>query len=44
MKNSNERNVNIFIVIFLLLSILISSLVLATTDTPEMTVKKILAK
>lgn len=39
MKNSNERNINVFIVIFLLLSILISSLALATTDTPEMKVK-----
>lgn len=39
MKNSNERNLNIFIVIFLLLSILISSLALATTVTPEMKVK-----
>jgi phospholipid transport system substrate-binding protein len=41
MKKSNERNVNIFIAIFLLLSILISYAALATTDTPEMKVKAV---
>jgi ABC-type transporter MlaC component len=41
MKKLNERNVNIFIAIFLLLSILISYAALATTDTPEMKVKAV---
>jgi hypothetical protein len=39
MKSSNRRNVNIFILIFLLLSILISSLALAATNAYKVKIK-----
>ena len=44
MKNLNERNINIFIAIFLLLSLFISSLALAEAVTPEMKVKAVFSK
>jgi phospholipid transport system substrate-binding protein len=41
MKKTYERNIDVFIAIFLLLSILISSLALAETGTPEVKVKTV---
>lgn len=44
MKKTYERNVDVFVAIFILLSILISSLALAETGTPEVKVKTVFGK